>query len=401
MPAANRLKTMSAWIAPAALLAAVAAGIVLSLAATSADAAARWVITGRGFGHGVGMSQYGAYGFAQHGKGYRFILGHYYRGTRVTTTSPRLVRVLLYIDHDNVEFSGAGSACGRNLNKAKSYRARRSGSAVVLLSASGNRLAGCGGKLRAAGGGKVTIGGAGAYRGTLEVVPTRSDAGSLNAINRVNVNQYVQGVIADEMPSSWPTAALRAQAVAARSYALSSGVGGNGFDLYDDTRSQVYGGIGAETARTNAAARATANQVVTHNGRIAQTFFFSTSGGRTENVEYGFIGSSPVPYLKSVNDPYDNLSPRHTWRLTIPTATMQSRLARYVSGRLQRIVVTKRGVSPRIVRARLVGSGGTTTIRGDTLQYALGLYDRWAYFRRAGASQPPQPPDAGGTQPSG
>jgi stage II sporulation protein D len=397
---------------PAVLRRALAPLIALGLGALvvpSAAAAPDWVIKGRGFGHGAGMSQYGAYGYARHGKGYRFILGHYYRGTRVATVSPRTVRVLLYIGHSDVAFSGASSACGRNLDPGRGYRAHRSGSAVTLLGAGGNRLAGCGARLRAEGaGGRVSIASAGRYRGALEVVPTRSDPGSLNVVNAVSVNRYVQGVIAGEMPSDWPMAALRAQAVAARSYGLATGVGGNGFDLYDDTRSQVYGGIDGETARTNAAATGTANEVVLYNGRIARTYFFSTSGGRTENVEFAFIGADPVPYLKSVNDPYDGLSPLHTWRLRIPHATMQSRLAGHVSGRLRRIEVTKRGVSPRIVRARLVGSAGTTMIRGDTLQHALGLYDRWAYFSRAGAGQGTQPapggsqpPSAGGAQPSG
>jgi SpoIID/LytB domain protein len=396
---------------------AIAAALLLGAAAHAGAAIPDWVIKGRGFGHGAGMSQYGAYGYARHGKGYPFILGHYYRGTQVGTVSPRTVRVLLHIGHGDVGFSGASSACGRNLDPGRGYRAHRSGSAVTLLGEDGNQLAGCGAKLRAEGsGGQVRISSAGRYRGALEVVPTRSDAGSLNVINALAVNRYVQGVIAGEMPSGWPMAALRAQAVAARSYALSSGVGGNGFDLYDDTRSQVYEGIDGETARTNAAAQGTANEVVLYNGRIAQTFFFSSSGGQTENVEFAFIGTDPVPYLKSVKDPYDGLSPLHSWMLRIPHATMQSRLARYVSGRLRRIEVPKRGVSPRIVRARLVGSTGTTTIRGDTLQHALGLYGRWAYFSRAGGgqgTQPPvpggaqqpapggaQPPPAGGTQPS-
>jgi stage II sporulation protein D len=328
------------------------------------------------------MSQYGAYGYAQHGKGYRFILSHYYRGTQIGTGGGGVVRVLLYIDHDDVGFSGATSACGRSLDSGRAYRAHRRGGAVTLLGPGGRVLARCGAKLRAKGSGRVGISSAGRYRGALEVVPTRSAAGSLNVVNAVGVDRYVQGVIAGEMPSSWPMAALRAQAVAARSYALASGVGGNGFDLYDDTRSQVYNGIDGETARTNAAAQQTANQVVTHNGRIAQTFFFSTSGGETENVENSFIGTPPLPYLKGVDDPYDGLSPYHTWRLTIPDSTIQSRLARYVEGRLRRIVVTRRGISPRIVRAQLVGSAGTTSIRGDTLQYALGLYDRWAYFSK-------------------
>jgi stage II sporulation protein D len=326
------------------------------------------------------MSQYGAYGYAEQGKGYRFILRHYYTGTSLGRVGTQVVRVLLYIEPGDVPFSGASAACGRRLDPGRVYEAHYRSGGVVLQTSAGRRLTGCGRKLRAHGGGSIRINAQGRYRGALEVVPTRSDPGSLNVINALGVERYLQGVISYEVPASWPAAALRAQAVAARSYALSSGVGGNGFELYDDTRSQVYGGLEGETPQTNRAVAATKREVVTYDGEVAQTFFFSTSGGRTESAEYGFIGSSPVPYLKSVRDPFDYHSPLHTWRLTFPDSTIQRRLAPYVRGRLRRIDVTKRGVSPRIVRARLIGSGGATSIRGDTLQYALGLYDRWAYF---------------------
>ena len=96
----------------------------------------------------------------------------------------------------------------------------------------------------------------------LEAVPTESDAGSLNVINALPVEQYVKGVIPNESPPSWPAAELQAQAVESRSFALTAGVGGNGFDLYDDTRSQVYEGLSSETATTNAATEATRGQVV-------------------------------------------------------------------------------------------------------------------------------------------
>ena len=225
----------------------------------------------------------------------------------------------------------------------------------------------------------MRIGVRGSYRGALEVVPTRSDRGALNVINALGVNSYVKGVVPGEVPSSWPRAALRAQAVAARSYALTSGVDGNGFDLYGDTRSQVYGGLASETARTNRAVRETRDEVVRYRGEIAQTFYFSTSGGRTES---GFLGGANVPYLRSVRDPYDFHSPLHRWRFRFSTSFMNDQLAPYVRGRLRGILVTQRGDSPRIDFVRLIGTGGATTIRGDTLQFALGLYDRWAYFRK-------------------
>ncbi|HJX33389.1 MAG TPA: hypothetical protein VJ257_04250, partial [Solirubrobacterales bacterium] len=84
--------------------------------APSAQASVTWIVHGHGFGHGVGMSQYGAYGYAKHGKGYRFILAHYYPGTTIGTLSgPRVVRVLVDVSGGDVGFSGATSACGQTL----------------------------------------------------------------------------------------------------------------------------------------------------------------------------------------------------------------------------------------------------------------------------------------------
>lgn len=348
----------------------------------SATARVEWVVEGRGFGHGVGMSQYGAYGFAIHGRGYRAILAHYYRGTTIgRLAQPRVVRVLLDVSRGGVGFSGATSACGRALSPQRSYRAQRSGSTVRLRNAAGRALANCGSKLRAAGAGRIAIDGNGTYRGALEVVPTDSDAGALNTINAVPVDQYVKGVVPNESPPSWPQAALRAQAVAARSFALSAQVDGNGFDLYDTVSSQVYEGIGSEAASTNKAANATRGEVVVYGGEIAQTFFSACSGGHTESVQNVFFGP-PIPYLVGVPDPYDDLCPLHTWTLRFSPAEIGAALGSHLRGRLQRVEVVRRGVSPRIVWARLHGSGGVTKVRGDQLAAALGGYDRWMTFRR-------------------
>jgi SpoIID/LytB domain protein len=358
-------------------------GLLLFLLLTpNAGASVSWVVKGHGFGHGVGMSQYGAYGFAKHGKGYRFILAHYYSGTTIGQLSqPRIVRVLLDVAGGDVGFSGATSACGKALAPARTYEAHRNGRSVKLRGSSGRPLASCGPKLRAAGAGRIEIAGVGSYRGALEVVPTASDAGSLNIVNAVPVDQYVKGVIPNESPPSWPQAALRAQAVAARSFALSTQVGGNGFDLYDTTASQVYEGLSSETATSNAAADATRGQVVTYGGKIAQTFFSACSGGHTESVQNVFFGP-PVPYLVGVPDPYDYYCPLHTWTLRFSGPEISAKLSGYLSGRLERVVVTQRGVSPRIVWARLYGSGGMAKIRGDQLASALGGYDRWMTFRK-------------------
>jgi stage II sporulation protein D len=347
--------------------------------APSAEAGVSWTVKGRGFGHGVGMSQYGAYGYARAGKDYPSILAHYYRGTTLSQAGgPRIVRVLLDVSGGDVGFSGASSACGQALDPARTYQAGRSGGSVKLRSSGGRSLADCGRKLRAAGAGRVTIAGV-AYRGALEIVPTESNAGSLNVINAVPVDQYVKGVIPNESPPSWPQAALRAQAVAARSFALSVNVDGNGFDHYNDTRSQVYEGIASESASTNLAADATRGEVLMYGGQIAETYFSACSGGHTESVEDVFFGT-PVPYLVGVPDPYDYYCPLHTWTLRFSGREISAKLSGYLNGQLQRIAITERGRSPRIVWARLYGSGGVTKIRGDQLAAALGAYDRWMTF---------------------
>jgi len=353
---------------------ALAAAVLLG-AAAGADAAT-WRVKGGGFGHGVGMSQWGAYGMAKRGDSHKRILRHYYRGTRVTKLrQARRVRVLLRISPGPARFSGVRRACGKRLSESRTYEARLRRGKVLLARPGGKRLAWCGRKLFSETDGKVLFEGLGRYRGGVVIVPTKEPRGSLNVINAVPINAYVKGVVAKEVIPSWPMESLKAQAVAARSFALSSQLDGNGFELYADTRSQVYLGIAAETARTNRACSATSSRVVTYRGRVAQTFFFDTSGGRTENVENVWFGE-PVPYLKSVADPYDEISPMHRWARRFSPAEMNRRLAGHVEGRLKKVAITRYGRSKRVVWARLVGTRGTTKIRGDSLQYALGLPDR-------------------------
>jgi stage II sporulation protein D len=359
-----------------------AATLALLAAASSAQASVNWVVRGHGFGHGVGVSQYGAYGYALHGKDYRFILAHYYQGSAIgQIEGARIVRVLLSISPGDVGFSGAASACGLALDPARSYEAHRDGSRVKLRSSAGKPLADCGSKLRAAGKGKVSIAGVGTYRGVLETVPTESNPGSLNVINALPVEQYVKGVIANESPPSWPAAELRAQAVESRSFALTASVGGNGFDLYNDTRSQVYDGLSSETATTNAATDDTRGEVVTYGGKIAETYFSACSGGYTESVQNVFFGPV-IPYLTAVPDPYDYYCPLHDWTLRFSGPEISAKLGGYLDGRLKKVVITKRGVSPRIVSAKLFGTGGVTTVSGEQLEVALGGYSTWMSFQK-------------------
>ena len=389
---------------------ALALGIALGGAAT-ADAAKRFTIRGAGFGHGVGMSQYGAMGYASHGWDYKAILSHYYSGTELgVLDAPRDVRVLLQSTSGSAAFSGASRAGGRSLSTGRTYYARgRAGGQVQLLSARGRSLATVPAPLRATGPGLLTLKGRagngrtdGTYRGALEF--RGGTFGGVNSINAVPVDDYVKGVIPLESPASWPIEALKAQAVAARTYALTTSKGGAGFEQYPDTRSQVYGGASAEQPSTNLAADQTAGQLVTYEGTPVPTYFFSTSGGRTEDVENTTLGTEPKPWLRSVADEYDSVSPRHRWGpIRMRYATAASKLRGLVKGRFKGVKVIQRGASPRVVAADVVGSRGRTRVNGAMLRARFGLFDSWAYFTaiRTRATPPPPPPDTetGGTVP--
>ncbi len=295
-------------------LAALAAPLALSAGPATASTL---VISGAGEGHGVGMSQDGAFGYAQHGYSFQEILAHYYSGTAL-------------------------------------------GQAPV-----GSYV-------------RVLIG---------------------SKVERMPLERYVRGVVAAEMPSSWPLAALEAQAVASRTYALTAHAGGSRFDVYSDTRSQVYRGVAAETAQTNAAVAATAGLIVTYGGAPATTYFFASSGGMTENVENVFLGAAPEPWLRAVADPYD-AGPAFRWQLSMSFATAAARLSGLVRGKFRGIEVLRRGVSPRIVSAEVLGSAGATPVSGPQLEARLGLADSWAYFGVKHGASVIAEPDLSGQPPS-
>jgi stage II sporulation protein D len=217
-------------------------------------------------------------------------------------------------------------------------------------------------------------------------------------VERIALETYVRGVVSAEVSASWPLAALEAQAVASRTYALTAHAGGSKFDVYADTRSQVYRGVAAQTPQTDAAVAATAGQIVTYAGRPAITYFFASSGGRTENVENSFIGSPPEPWLRGVVDQYEPHVDNHAWKLTLSFAAAAAKLSGLVRGSFAGIEVLQRGFSPRIVSAYVLGSAGRTAVSGPTLAERLGLYSTWAYFSAAeGQTIRPEPDRSGWT----
>jgi stage II sporulation protein D len=368
--------------------AAVAAPAIAAPA--SASAAATLTINGAGFGHGIGMSQYGAAGYAAHGWDHAQILAHYFTGTQLDQTDENaVVRVQLQASVSTARFTAVTNAGTRKLDAAKTYGASSAaGGRVNLLDAGGRTIATFDPPLRVTNSENAPVkllGTAangvpdGTYRGWLELRPAGS---RVMAINAVGLEQYVAGVVANEAIPSWPAEALAAQAVAARTYAITtSRATKDGWDQYADTRSQVYRGVVGENANTNKAVNATAGQVVTYDGQPITTYFFSTSGGRTESIENVWPGATPQPYLVSVDDPYDTISPYHRWGpIRIPLQTASAKLGSLVKGRFKGIKVTRRGGSPRIVEALVVGTDGTTTVTGAQLQRAFALRDTWMSF---------------------
>jgi SpoIID/LytB domain protein len=322
-PSPSSFLSKTVWAAPLAVLAlaagAVGAGAADAGAAAGGRAGQALVIRGVGDGHGVGMSQDGALGYAEHGYGYQAILAHYYTGTALGKVSQQT----------NV---------------------------TVLIGAK---------------------------------------------VKAIPLETYVRGVVGAEMPSSWPLAALEAQAVASRTYALTDHAGGSRFDVYADTRSQVYLGAKAHTAETNAAVAATAGQIVTYGGRPAITYFFASSGGITESVQNAFLGAAPQPWLRGVPDPYEQGS-QHSWTVSMSFAAATARLRGLVKGRFRGIEVLHRGYSPRIVSAYVLGSAGHTLVSGPELEERLGLDDTWAYFSvRTAAGTVPEPDLSHYTAPAG
>ena len=335
-----------------------------------AAAATLFVIDGRGWGHGVGMSQWGARGYAEQGWRYDRILSHYYRGTRLQAVPARPVRVLL--------------AEGRPLvtiRSTKPFRVVDARGKKKTLKAGLQRLVPARvAKLKLKlplryepGAAPLQLDGE-AYRGALVV---HRVGGRLTVVNKLPLDRYLRGVVPWEMPDEWPAEALRAQAVVARSYALATLKPGTLFDLYPDTRSQVYGGIAAEEDTTNRAIGSTAGQVVSWRGRVATTFYHSTSGGRTTSNAEAWPGATPVPYLVPVGDPFDRASKHHRWG---PFELTPAEAGRRLGGAVRDLVVS-RGASGRAVEVTIEGESGSRRMDATAFRRALDLRSTWFTVR--------------------
>lgn len=366
----------------------VAGGGAASRGQTVPLSSATFIITGHGWGHGVGMPQWGAYGYAQHGWLAPRILAHYYPSTTLGPAPLARVRVLLGAGAKTVSLS---SGVPFTVKDASGTSYPLDPGAVTLTTAlkvkvdpSKPAKALPGPLVFSPGGQPLKLDRR--YRGSLQVAVVR---GKLQVVNTVGLEAYLYGVVPSEMPHTWAAEALKCQAIAARSYALAVRKTSGSFDLYSDTRSQVYRGVDGEQPEASAAVDATAGQVVLYQGKVATTYFYSSSGGRTAAIQDVWPNAKPVPYLVSVADPYDTISPHHDWGPFLFTAaTLAGKLK--VPGKLVDVQATVNG-SGRATSLTATGTLGQVTVAAGDVRRLLGLRSTWFSLGVMGLSAPTGP----------
>jgi stage II sporulation protein D len=352
-------------------------------------ATAAVVITGHGFGHGIGMQQYGAFGYAsQEGRSAGWILRHYFPGTHQSRRPGLRVRVLLErrTQPSVRSASHAVDARGRRvtLRTDRSYRAEpwRTNGIALRNRRTGHIKARLHAPVRITGGRSTVLRGVAlndrrghAYRGRLVLSRLRH---RIAVVDDLRMESYLYGVVPAEMPASWPQAALRAQAIAARTYALRSLRPDDAlYDVLPNTSNQVYAGVDEETAATTRAVQRTDPRVLTYHGAVAETLFSSSSGGTTEAVQDAFPGAAPVPYLVSVNDPWDRLSPFHDWTASFTKDELEQRLQPVLDGHFVSLQVTARTPTGRAAAVRVTGTTGAQDVPAAMIRSLLGLRSSW------------------------
>jgi len=215
------------------------------------------------------------------------------------------------------------------------------------------------------------------YHGYLEI--GRYNSGALTAVNLVSMDDYLCGVIPMEMPASYEMEALKAQAVAARSYAMTQmGVHkSDGYELCDTVHCQVYGGVTGENSRTNQAVMDTKGTVATYNGSVINAVFFASSGGYTENSEN--VWSANLPYLRAVDDSKEIGT--DIWKREITLTQLVSLLSAKGEniGVAKDLLITKTATGGRVQELQIVGTSGVKTLTGESIR---------TYFSSVGGSFP-------------
>ncbi|WP_420751723.1 SpoIID/LytB domain-containing protein [Rhodococcus sp. O3] len=403
-PAVARAATLG--LAPALLIGATVGGIVHVRSgapaveqAVSADTP--FTFTGYGHGHGRGMGQWGAYGYAQDGWTAERIVGHYYGGTTLGTVDvgPIAVRLVGQDDVPLAVFSDAGLVvAGQQVGPgdAAHLTPTADGGADVVVTA------GCSGEVRWQGRAdlpwvdpvdlgedrpanehlKLCADGT-AYRGAIGVV---LDGNAARTVNRLSVEDYLRAVVPVESLPGWADTggaeALRAQAIAARSYALAE-QRHEKWQTCDTQSCQVYGGSAKEDPRTDDAVRTTRGMVLMRDGQVVRTEFSASTGG------YSAGGDFP-----SVEDLGDKVAPNQQWAKTLTAGEIGNAFG---VGELQNFeVLTRNNLGAdggRVTRVRVVGSDRSIETTGAEARAKLGLRSDWFTVNEGAESTvPPSTP---------
>ena len=361
-------------------------------------------LSGAGFGHGIGMSQYGAYGAADIGRTWPEILAFYYPGTtRSTRSTTQLIQVWLEGDQDRdlrVRPS-AGLRVSDDVgttytlpvgSRYRAWRAVRSVTGIFKL----QYLDSLGAWVTKTHPLSASPSRTWRFTNTAKLVEVRLTDGSsrevrgsvaaffygsgTRTVNRLRVETYLRSVVPSEMPTSWPTQAVRAQAVAARTYAFRAlaGAGTNPrWDICDSVRCQVYRGYASttpagtrtvqETSSGDAAVAATAGRILTFGGTAALTQFSSSNGGHSAPGGY--------PYLRPQPDPYDAVIRPNTWTATLTAAAIAEAYPT-IGEVLELRVLSRDGYGRyggRVVSIEITGSTASVTATGPQFRFATGL----------------------------
>ena len=349
---------------------AVAFSFMTAAAPTSAESSARLVsrltISGHGFGHGIGLSQWGAEERAKAGQTHQQILSFYYPGTEIAFAASRSVRVLLGEGPRFIIGSRSGfkvvDASGRTVEFAAGHYpvsgdGRVDGHPLIMpITVS-------------PGSAPVMLGGS-RYRGTLTL--TR-DGSQLDAVNTLDLEQYVGDVVSFENPANWPREALRAQAIASRSYALANLRPDAAWDLYPDDRSQNYGGLRKEYLTAVAAAAATEGQILRYRGQIVNALFSASNGGLTSTSD-GVWDGPGLPYFKIRSDQFDARSPASNWGpVQVGISTLRDDFPDLPAAGIVSIAIATNSANRATSVTFLGADGSSVAIDGQTFQQRLKL----------------------------
>jgi stage II sporulation protein D len=375
-----------------------------------------FLFSGKGNGHGLGMSQWGARGRAASGQDYRKILGTYYTGTRLETRNtsvdirialtdnpldlarpwPRLFGTLpsiagpVTVDGLPQLQATAGArlafdtdASGQPIAFVVKLDGSQSPAVAITktLTIRTTNPAGIRTNIMQIMGGDFRTGAEQRrYAGSLEIIPKRGS--TILPVNVLPLEDYLKGVVPAEMPSYWGIEALKAQAIAGRTFAIGH-LGGQDFDLRASPSDQAYSGLTDQRPDSTAAVDATRGQVLTYQNNLITAFYMSSDGGHTESSEYRFVTWNNGPqlrshlgYLTGIADPYDR---GPAWQVGPFSASDAATILRDdgedIGDRLVAIQVLKKDPSGRLVGVRLRGSAKTIEISGPALRALFGLPD--------------------------